>query len=572
MLITKGEIIVSVLVGGVLHHYDVNPFLGLTVIPVIKAVKLKMEYQNKRNILFSTFRLIKQFVIDKDFKGSFGFLIGLELIALCSKLPHWIVLLSYPLDLIRYNLYHQYRISKMVKKCMDNYPNREIKIIDNIKDTLVINSKVPISDKKLKENFELITSSTIISITQHLKRKHIFYINHKTGLVKDYRLKEVNSEERLTEILKILGDDKPIFVDLKHEETEDIFSYITKLGKKKLLRSLSDIEVKLGSKKGSLTITFDNEKTVFTIKHALTKQYYLDNVITDTKRPDNMRLPFIMGINRKTGKPVTYDYDKINHMLLAAMTGGCKSSIVHAWIYSLLFWNDNVVCYMFDFKGTELPNVYGGFKNCKVWSIIDQIDEIDSLNGILEGFNELNQEYRRRVKLFSDAGVKDIVGYNALGNDLPYILCVIDEANYLKEFLLKTHKDMFNQIEAILNNLFARCRSTGIKKLYTVQGVGDPVFPIAWRRAMAFKGCGKLEEEKQVEMLLGNNEELINEGFNQNPGEYIIRDALNVCYKLTNPRVNDNLIDQTYLALEDKYSNGGGDNVVEILQKKVETG
>jgi hypothetical protein len=429
------------------------------------------------------------------------------------------------------------------------------------KGTLTVKSKIPFS-KLSKETLEHALSYSIVDIIQDKRNFNKLTVNIEKGKDRDYIRAEKGTIERLELILKYYKDTPKYIESIEHEsDTQHVF--ISRLGEKKLNRILSEIPSRLGINKDDLTLEFVQDKVIFTIKTIDQKQYFIDDFIRDTKRP-NSKIPFIFGINRKTGKPMIFDYDSIQHMLIGGMTGSGKSSVTHGIIYSLMYWNDDIFFYMIDLKGTELPYTYKQFNNCSVVGIEDYETEDESINAVVSLVNEVYEEYRKRVRLFNDIGCKDLKGYNLKVNKrLPTIVFLIDEVNYLFEVLQKRNKNAFGNIESCISTLLSRGRSTGIYSIHTMQNITDKIYNINWRRSMMTRLCMKMAELKQCQMIIENDNPLADKAYKQGKGEYIVvKDSIN--YELQNLRVNDELEDQTYRNLLEKFGGNVNESVNEI--------
>lgn len=444
------------------------------------------------------------------------------------------------------------------------------KFTDKIKDkgTLTVKSKIPLS-KLNKDAVEHALSYSITSIIQDKRNFSKLQIDIEKGKNRDYLSAEKGSIERLELILKYYKDN-PKYIETIEHEAETQYIFISRLGEKKLNRIVGEIPNRFGIKKENLTIEFDEDKVIFTVKRIDSKQYYIDDFIRSTKRPNNYKLPFIFGVNRQTGKPMIFDYHSIQHCLVGGMTGSGKSSMTHGFIYSLMYWNDDVFFYMIDLKGTELPYTYKNFSNCKVVGIEDYEDEQESINAVVELVQEVHDEYRKRIRLFSKEGCKDLKGYNLKAKKrLPTIIFLVDEANYLFEVLKKKDINSFNKIEANISTLLSRGRSTEIYSIHTMQNITDKIYNITWRRSMMTRLCMKMAEMKQCQMIIENNIPLADKAYKQGKGEYIVvKDSIN--YELQNLRVNDELQDQTYINLAKKFKKEGIKNETNVCENETE--
>jgi FtsK/SpoIIIE family len=466
-----------------------------------------------------------------------------------------------------------------VKKIQDRlipYFKEDI-IVNNViytdkkeKGILTVKSRIPFS-RLSKETLEHALNYAIVDIIQDVRRLDKLRIEIVKGMTRDYLRAEKGTIERLESILRFYKDN-PKYIETIEHESDIQHIFISRLGEKKLNRIITEVPSRLGIKKENLTIEYDEDKVIFTIKTIDQKQYFIDDFIRDTKRPNNnnYKIPFIFGMNRQTGKAMIFDYDSIQHMLIGGMTGSGKSSVTHGIIYSLMYWNDDIFFYMIDLKGTELPYTYKQFNNCSIVGIEDYETEDESINAVVSLVNEVYEEYRKRVRLFNDIGCKDLKGYNLKVNKrLPTIIFLIDEVNYLFEVLQKRNKQAFTIIESCINTLLSRGRSTGIYSIHTMQNITDKIYNINWRRSMMTRLCMKMAEVKQCQMIIENNTQLADKAYKQGKGEYIVvKDSIN--YELQNLRVNDELEDQTYRNLLEKFGGNVNESVNEIEELEID--
>ncbi|MDO4563542.1 MAG: DNA translocase FtsK [Clostridia bacterium] len=127
-----------------------------------------------------------------------------------------------------------------------------------------------------------------------------------------------------------------------------------------------------------------------------------------------------------SGTPIIADIAKMPHLLIAGATGSGKSVCINSLITSILYKADpnEVKLIMIDPKVVEL-GVYNGIPHLLIPVVTDPRRAAGALNWAV-------QEMVKRYKLFSDANVRDIKGYNeyAAANEerpLSQVIIIVDE-------------------------------------------------------------------------------------------------------------------------------------------------
>ncbi len=127
-----------------------------------------------------------------------------------------------------------------------------------------------------------------------------------------------------------------------------------------------------------------------------------------------------------SGDPVISDISKMPHMLIAGATGSGKSVCINSLITSILYKADpnQVKMILIDPKVVEL-GVYNGIPHLLIPVVTDPRRAAGALNWAV-------QEMVKRYRLFADANVRDIKGYNEYvamsgERELEQIVIIIDE-------------------------------------------------------------------------------------------------------------------------------------------------
>ncbi|MFQ5691542.1 MAG: DNA translocase FtsK [Nitrospinota bacterium] len=186
------------------------------------------------------------------------------------------------------------------------------------------------------------------------------------------------------------------------------------------------------------------------------------------------RLPMALGKDI-LGRPAVTDLAQIPHLLIAGATGSGKSVGLNSMICSLLFRRTprEVRFVMVDPKMLEL-SVYDGIPHLLTPVVTYPRRAAAVLKGLVE-------EMEKRYQLLSEAGVRNVEGYNtkvASGENgaangagreedgareaLPYIVVVIDE---LADLMMVTSKD----VEDAIIRLAQMARAAGIHLLVATQ-------------------------------------------------------------------------------------------------------
>ena len=153
------------------------------------------------------------------------------------------------------------------------------------------------------------------------------------------------------------------------------------------------------------------------------------------------RLTFAIGKDIG-GNCIVGNISKLPHMLIAGTTGSGKSVCMNSLILSLLYKStpDEVRLVMIDPKMVEL-GIYNGIPHLYVPVVTDPKKAAGALQWSVV-------EMMKRYQRFSDAGVRDLTGYNRYmrnngGETMPSIVIVIDE---LADLMITAAKEVEESI------------------------------------------------------------------------------------------------------------------------------
>ena len=229
---------------------------------------------------------------------------------------------------------------------------------------------------------------------------------------------------------------------------------VTKLHKE-IAMGLAVKNVSVGQVEGTsyLGIQVPNEKT---------DGVSLENVLDNSEAKG---LSVGLGVNLK-GEAVSADILELQHILIGGTTGSGKSSCVNSMICSLIkeYSPEQVKLVLVDPKQVEFTP-YKNLPHLLMPIITDPKKAADTLN-------ELCDVMDKRYSVFSQVGVKEIKGYNALvlkareaGKQaalMPYIVCVIDELADLMQTAGK-------EVEGAIQRLTQKARAAGIHLIVATQ-------------------------------------------------------------------------------------------------------
>jgi S-DNA-T family DNA segregation ATPase FtsK/SpoIIIE len=169
------------------------------------------------------------------------------------------------------------------------------------------------------------------------------------------------------------------------------------------------------------------------------------------------KLTVALGLN-VAGSPFVIDLAKMPHVLVAGTTGSGKSVLINSFITSLLFRTspNELKLIIVDPKRVELAD-YNDIPHLLTPIIVD-VDKI--LSALRWAITEMD----RRYKLFSQAQVRNITGYNELSGfqALPYIVIIVDELADLMSFAPV-------EVEDAIIRLAQMARATGIHLVLATQ-------------------------------------------------------------------------------------------------------
>ena len=187
---------------------------------------------------------------------------------------------------------------------------------------------------------------------------------------------------------------------------------------------------------------------IVTLKKLLSSPLFTDNL-------DPLLVPLGLDVS---GQPQATSISKMPHILIAGATGSGKSVLLNAWISTFQFRTkpEDLRMILVDPKRVELT-LYNGIPHLLTEVIVEPGKIISALKWTIS-------EMENRYKEFSNAGVRNLEGYNNLEGveKKPYILFIIDELASLMSFAPSDTEDLITRIAQM-------ARATGIHLILATQ-------------------------------------------------------------------------------------------------------
>ena len=211
----------------------------------------------------------------------------------------------------------------------------------------------------------------------------------------------------------------------------------------KLTNLSDDIALALGVSSVRIAPIPDKISTVgIEVPNKVINTVYLRDIIgSDNFKNAPSKVSFAIGEDIG-GNSIVSNIAKLPHMLIAGTTGSGKSVCINCLLLSLLYkaTPDEVKLIMIDPKMVEL-GVYNGIPHLYVPVVTDPKKAAGALQWSVV-------EMMKRYKLFSEAGVRDLAGYNALcrrngEKTMPQVVIVIDE---LADLMMVASKEVEESI------------------------------------------------------------------------------------------------------------------------------
>lgn len=216
-------------------------------------------------------------------------------------------------------------------------------------------------------------------------------------------------------------------------------------------------------------------------------------------------LPITIGMSR--GGLIMADMAGFPHLLVAGQTGGGKSVFLHQMLACLVH-NHN--CRLFVVDLTKVDFAYMQKHACCGFTI-EKAHEILSY---------LVSELDRRLDVFSKAGVEKVQNYP--GDDMPYLVLVVDEFSHLSPMLYKyegkQRKAIREECHSMLVDLLCRARKVGIHVVLSTQRPDKEVLPGQMKANIPATVCFQVRNRVNSEICLDNDKAAILPGI---PGRAI---------------------------------------------------
>lgn len=240
------------------------------------------------------------------------------------------------------------------------------------------------------------------------------------------------------------------------------------------------------------------------VPNAATASVFLKEVLmSDQFRSSKSKLTLSLGKDT-AGHPLIADLAEMPHLLIAGTTGSGKTVCVNGLIMSILLnaSPDEVKLILVDPKMVEMT-LYNDIPHLLCPTVTDPKKTTAALSWVVG-------EMEKRYRTLSQEGVKNIHGYNQKGNQMPYIVVVIDE---LADLMLTSAKT----VESAITRLAQLSRAVGIHLVLATQrpsvNVITGVIKANFPARVSFKVASKVDSRTVLDMngaetLLGKGDML----------------------------------------------------------------
>ena len=260
----------------------------------------------------------------------------------------------------------------------------------------------------------------------------------------DHQLESNANRRRLEATLESFGVDAS-YVSSTRGPTVTRYDFELRTGVKltKLTNLADDIALALGVGSVRIAPIPDKISTVgIEVPNKVINTVYLRDIIgSDNFKNAKSKVSFAIGEDIG-GNSIVSNIAKLPHLLIAGTTGSGKSVCINCLLLSLLYKAspEEVKLIMIDPKMVEL-GVYNGIPHLYVPVVTDPKKAAGALQWSVV-------EMMKRYKLFSEAGVRDLAGYNALcerngEKTMPQVVIVIDE---LADLMMVASKEVEESI------------------------------------------------------------------------------------------------------------------------------
>ena len=250
----------------------------------------------------------------------------------------------------------------------------------------------------------------------------------RSGTAADGREEMNLNRERLQATLNSFGVNASI-VDITRGPTVTRYDIELEAGVKlsKITNLAGDLALALGVSGVRIAPIPDMIATVgIEVPNKIVSTVYLRNIVESTTfRDATSRLTFAIGEDIG-GASICGNIAKLPHLLIAGTTGSGKSVCMNSLILSILYKAspEEVRFIMIDPKMVEL-GIYNGIPHLYIPVVTDPKKAAGALQWAVV-------EMLKRYRLFSEEGVRDLAGYNAIRKRkgesiLPQVVIVIDE-------------------------------------------------------------------------------------------------------------------------------------------------
>ncbi|MEE0697899.1 MAG: DNA translocase FtsK [Oscillospiraceae bacterium] len=334
----------------------------------------------------------------------------------------------------------------------------------------------------------------------------------------------------------------------------------------KLTNLSSDLALSLGVMNVRIAPIPDKISTVgVEVPNKIVSIVYLRDIIDSPAfRNAQSSLSFAIGKDI-SGECVVGNIAKLPHMLIAGTTGSGKSVCLNSLLLSLLYKStpEQVRLIMIDPKMVEL-GIYNGIPHLFVPVVTDPKKAAGALQWAVV-------EMLKRYRLFSEAGVRDLAGYNAHqkkigGETMSQVVIVVDE---LADLMLVASKD----VEESICRVAQMGRASGMHLIIATQRPSADVITGLMKAnipsRIAFAVSSAMEsriilDAAGAEKLIGMGDMLYSPLGSGKPmriqGAYVSdeerEDVIDFIKRSSAPEYSEDILEQIEKAAEDKPASG----------------